>query len=46
MLTLKEEAGLSLDELDLYYTELCQYAKNRKLTNTTWGATTIAPKLK
>ena len=46
MLTLKEEAKLSQDELDLYYNELCQYAKNRKLTNTTRGATTIAPKLK
>ncbi len=46
MLTLKEEAMLSQDELDLYYNELCQYAKNRKLTNTTQGATTIAPKLK
>ena len=46
MLTLKEEAELSPDDLDLYYNELCQYAKNRKLTNTTLGATTIAPKLK
>lgn len=46
ILTLKEEARLSLDELDLYYNGLCQYAKNRKLSNTTRGATTIAPKLK
>lgn len=46
ILTLKEEAELSLDELNLYYNELCQYAKNRKITNTTWGATTIEPKLK
>ena len=46
MLTLKEEARLSPDDLDLYYNELCQYAMNRKLTNTTLGATTIAPKLK
>lgn len=46
MLTLKEEAMLSQDELDSYYNGLCQYVKDRKLTNTTRGATTIAPKLK
>lgn len=46
IMTLKEEANLTLEELELYYNELCQYAQSRKLTNTTLGATTIAPKLK
>ena len=30
----------------MYYQKLRKYVLNRKLTNTTLGATTIAPKLK
>lgn len=46
ILALKEENGLLPEELDTYYDELCKYARGRKLTNTTYGAITIAPKLK
>ena len=46
IMTLREENKLSLDELDSYYNELRQYTQSRKLTNTTCGATTFAPKLK
>ena len=46
LLSLREEQELSNKELILYYEKLREYALNRKLTNTTPGATTIAPKLK
>lgn len=46
ILSLKEENRLSLEEKKQYYKQLREYIKNRKLTNTTKGATTIAPKLK
>jgi len=46
VLTSKEEKQLTLDELKKYYSDLREYALSRKLTNTTPGATTIAPKLK
>ena len=46
ILSLKEEAQLSNTELRDYYHSLLEYAINRKLTNTTPGATTVAPKLK
>lgn len=46
ILSSKEEKNLSEDERKEYYEKLRAYCKNRKLTNTTWGATTVAPKLK
>lgn len=46
LLSLKEESQLSLEELKKYYEDFRKYAVNRKLTNVTPGATTIAPKLK
>ena len=46
ILTLKEEQLLTTEEKENYYNELREYALNRKLTNTTLGALTIAPKLK
>ncbi len=46
ILSLKEEKTLNQVELQRYYSELRNYALNRKLTNTTSGALTIAPKLK
>ena len=46
ILTLKEEQQLSREELTKYYKNLREYLLKRKLTNTTPGATTIAPKLK
>ena len=46
ILTLKEELLLTTEEKENYYNELREYALNRKLTNTTLGALTIAPKLK
>lgn len=46
VLSLKEERELSTGELKQYYKELREYVLSRKLTNTTPGATTIAPKLK
>jgi len=46
ILSLSEERKLSSEELKQYYIELREYLKTRKLTNTTPGATTIAPKLK
>lgn len=46
ILSLKEENMLNHEELQQYYTKLCNYALNRTLTNTTPGALTIAPKLK
>lgn len=42
----KEECLLSDKEKDIYYKKLLEYVGKRKLTNTTPGATTIAPKLK
>ena len=46
ILNAKEEQKLSSAELKEYYQKLREYLKSRKLTNTTPGATTIAPKLK
>lgn len=46
ILSSKEERLLSEDERSLYFAKLREYCKKRKLTNTTWGATTLAPKLK
>lgn len=46
VLSLKEEGQLSTEELREYYKNLREYLTTRKLTNTTLGATTIAPKLK
>ena len=46
VLSVKEEQKLSTEELKNYYKELREYVLKRKLTNTTPGATTIAPKLK
>lgn len=46
ILSSKEERLLSEEERSLYFAKLREYCKKRKLTNTTWGATTIAPKLK
>lgn len=46
ILSIKEEQQLSKEELKEYYKELREYLLKRKLTNTTPGATTIAPKLK
>lgn len=45
-LSLKEEKKLNNEELEKYYKDFEKYARKRKLTNTTLGATTIAPKLK
>ncbi len=46
ILSISEEEQLSNDELKKYYSELRQDVINRKLTNTTIGATTIGPALK
>lgn len=46
LLSIKEEKKLSPRELREYYAYLREYCYNRKLANTTPGATTIAPKLK
>lgn len=46
VLTVKEEQQLSREELKDYYKNFREYVLERKLTNTTPGATTIAPKLK
>lgn len=46
VLSVKQEQQLSTEELKKYYEELREYVLQRKLTNTTPGATTIAPKLK
>lgn len=46
LLTLNEEKKLNTEELKTYYKELRNFVIQRKLTNTTPGATTIAPKLK
>ncbi len=46
ILSYKEEQKLSLSEREEYYDELRKYVLKRQLTNTTAGATTVAPKLK
>lgn len=46
LLSIKEEQSLTLEEKKIYYQELREYLKTRKLTNTTPGAITVAPKLK
>lgn len=46
VLSYQEEQLLTKEELIDYYKNLREYALNRKLTNTTRGATTIAPHLK
>ena len=46
ILTSKEEDKLSGEEKKKYYEQLRKYCKERKLVNTTVGATTIAPRLK
>lgn len=46
VLSLKEEENLPKDKLEKYYENFREYVLNRKLTNTTLGATVIAPKLK
>jgi len=46
ILSIKEEQQLSNLELKEYYKNLREYLLKRKLTNTTPGITTIAPKLK
>ena len=45
-ISLEEENKLTLEEKKEYYQSLREYAVSRKLTNTTPGATTKAPKLK
>ncbi len=46
VLSYREEEKLSAEEKKVYYSKLREYCKNRKLTNTTPGATVIGPKLK
>lgn len=46
VLSIKEEQLLTKEELKEYYKSLKEYVLNRQLTNTTKGATTIAPHLK
>ena len=46
VLSLKEEQQLGKDEILKYYADLKDFILTRKLTNTTPGALTIAPKLK
>ena len=46
ILSYKEEQKLNKEEREKYLGELREFCKKRKLTNTTKGATTIAPKLK
>lgn len=46
ILPLREEALIPSPALQKYYADLRNYALNRKLTNTTPGALTVAPKLK
>lgn len=46
ILSLREEKKLSIEELKEYYKNFREYAYSRKLTNTTPGATTVAPHLK
>ena len=46
VLSFSEEQQLNLEERKEYYKKLREYVLSRKLTNTTPGATSIAPKLK
>lgn len=46
ILTGKKESKLSAEDKQIYYEKLREYCFERKLTNTTIGATTISPKLK
>lgn len=46
VLSLSEERELSKEEVLNYYADLKEFIKKRKLTNTTTGALTVAPKLK
>ena len=46
ILSYREELELGKEEREKYYSEYREFCKKRKLTNTTKGATTIAPKLK
>ena len=46
VLSLREEQQLGKDEILEYYVDLKDFILNRKLTNTTPGALTVAPKLK
>lgn len=46
LLSYKEEENLSLSEKEKYYEQLREFCINRRLTNTTFGATVIGPKLK
>lgn len=46
LLSRREEEKLSDEEKCIYYEKMREYVGTRKLTNTTPGATTIAPKLK
>ena len=46
VLSLREEQQLGKDEILEYYADLKGFILNRKLTNTTPGALTVAPKLK
>ncbi len=46
LMPIKDEKFLSADKKNTYYQNIRSYAKSRKLTNTTIGAVTIAPKLK
>ena len=46
LLSHREEEKLSEEEKTVYYKELREYCKKRRLTNTTPGAITIGPKLK
>lgn len=46
VLSYREEQQLNTEERHAYYEKLREYASSRKLTNTTPGAATIAPKLK
>ena len=42
----REEEQLNAEERAMYFEKLREYCINRKLTNTTVGATYIGPKLK
>lgn len=46
VLPIKDEMKLNSEERQLYYKKMKDYVLKRKLTNTTSGATTIAPKMK
>lgn len=46
VLSHREEMLLNEEELTAYYSGLREYCKSRRLTNTTFAATTIGPILK